>query len=520
MVPVGGTPHSIGAIGYMADQTNCVGETVTLSVPTNGTSSYTFVWKKNSTAISGATAPAYTKTLVVGDSGTYSCTISDGTCSLDRDMILTVPPAVVIETQPAGPGSAVQIGASWTFTVAAIVTNACPCANDPALTYQWRLNGINIAGATDTSYALNSIQLADAGLYTVVVSNTCNAGIATSTDVQLAVYDPNVTPVTASCGARQNGLLGLYWTNQTSANAFTVNAPTWTNTDATVNFNYGTGGFNTTVWPAGTNRFTVRWFGQVQAPYDGQTYTFHVNSDDGARLWVNGQLLVDRWATGASEASGSTVLSSASPVDILLHYFEQTGNASAILSWSSESLFKEVIPAGQLCAALDTDPVPPLASVTAPANNATTTIGSAVTLTASVTPITSSIDNVEFYNNATNLLATDNSSPYTQNWTPAATGVYNISARVYFNGVSTLNTPSSKLTVNLLQSPTTISSIVGTTLSYGGGGGLQFVLLKSADVAAPLSNWDRVATNPLTPGFFTIPAVGTDASLFYRVKSE
>ena len=55
VVPVGGTAHSIGAIGYMPDQTNCMGETVTLTVPTNGTSAYTYVWKKGTTTLAGAT---------------------------------------------------------------------------------------------------------------------------------------------------------------------------------------------------------------------------------------------------------------------------------------------------------------------------------------------------------------------------------------------------------------------------------------------------------------------------------
>ncbi len=68
-------------------------------------------------------------------------------------------------------------------------------------------------------------------------------------------------------------------------------------------------------------------------------------------------------------------------------------------------------------------------------------------------------------------------------------------------------------------SPTTISQIIGTTLTYGGGGS-QFVLLKSASAVAPLSSWTRVATNAVTPGSFTIPAVGTGTPVFYRIKSE
>ena len=41
--------------------------------------------------------------------------------------------------------------------------------------------------------------------------------------------------------------------------------------------------------------FSVRWTGQVQ-PQFGETYTFHVTADDGVRLWVRGQLLIDRWS--------------------------------------------------------------------------------------------------------------------------------------------------------------------------------------------------------------------------------
>jgi hypothetical protein len=67
---------------------------------------------------------------------------------------------------------------------------------------------------------------------------------------------------------------------------------------------------------------------------------------------------------------------------------------------------------------------------------------------------------------------------------------------------------------------TTISNIIGTTLTYGGGAGSQFVLLKSTNVAALPSGWDRLLTNTVTPRNFTIPAVGTGTPVFYRIKSE
>jgi hypothetical protein len=65
----------------------------------------------------------------------------------------------------------------------------------------------------------------------------------------------------------------------------------------------------------------------------------------------------------------------------------------------------------------------------------------------------------------------------------------------------------------------TISNIVGNTLTYGGGAGSSFVLLKSATATAPRSGWTRVATNSVTPGTFTVPT-GSENSAFYLIKSE
>jgi hypothetical protein len=76
------------------------------------------------------------------------------------------------------------------------------------------------------------------------------------------------------------------------------------------------------------------------------------------------------------------------------------------------------------------------------------------------------------------------------------------------------------VTVHSCLGSVTISNIVGNTLTYGGGGGARFILLKSTDVAAPLGGWEHVHTNLATPGTFTIPAVGTGTTVFYSIKSE
>jgi len=83
-------------------------------------------------------------------------------------------------------------------------------------------------------------------------------------------------------------------------------------------------------------------------------------------------------------------------------------------------------------------------------------------------------------------------------------------------GSGLLNVTSSTIT----PAATTVASPSGTTLSYNLGAGNWFVLLGTNNVAAPLSLWTRLATNGSTPGSFTIPAVGSQPQMFYRVKSE
>jgi hypothetical protein len=82
--------------------------------------------------------------------------------------------APAITTQPSA--QAVCAGGNATFTVAATGTT---------LGYQWRKAGVNIAGATSSTFTINSAAAADAANYDVVISNGC--GTATSTAVALTV---------------------------------------------------------------------------------------------------------------------------------------------------------------------------------------------------------------------------------------------------------------------------------------------------------------------------------------------
>ncbi len=97
-----------------------------------------------------------------------------------------------------------------------------------------------------------------------------------------------------------------------------------------------------------TNYFSARWTGKVQPLYTG-TYTFHITSDNGRRVYVNNQLIIDKWITDQDITySGSIDLIAGEKYDIVVEYYESSGDANIKLEWESANQTREVIPNSQL----------------------------------------------------------------------------------------------------------------------------------------------------------------------------
>src|SRR6185436_414027 len=132
--------------------------------------------------------------------------------------------------------------------------------------------------------------------------------------------------------------------------------------DPTVSFDWGSGQPDAAI---GADTFSVRWTGSVQ-PRFGETYTFYTVSDDGVRLWVNNQLLIDNWTDhGPTENAGILALQGGLLYDIRMEMYENGGGAVAQLLWSSPSVSKEIIPATQLYPPLSSN-LPPVVTITSP----------------------------------------------------------------------------------------------------------------------------------------------------------
>jgi hypothetical protein len=96
--------------------------------------------------------------------------------------------------------------------------------------------------------------------------------------------------------------------------------------------------------------FAVRWTGFVRPRYT-ETYTFTTDSDDGVKLWINGQLIVDDWKVQGDTPTQSVPISLTANqlTSIQIEYYENgEGPATMVLQWQSASQALEVIPQSQL----------------------------------------------------------------------------------------------------------------------------------------------------------------------------
>jgi predicted phage baseplate assembly protein len=118
-----------------------------------------------------------------------------------------------------------------------------------------------------------------------------------------------------------------------------------TRIDPQLNFDWGSGSPDPAIPP---DAFSARWTGLVKPPATG-AFTFYTRSDDGVRLWVDDQLIIDHWTDhGETEDNGTIQLEGGRLYSIRLEYYERAGSAVIKLFWSGPSQPKEIIPSNRL----------------------------------------------------------------------------------------------------------------------------------------------------------------------------
>lgn len=136
------------------------------------------------------------------------------------------------------------------------------------------------------------------------------------------IASADLTPAHGKPG--EHGLTGEYFNNKEFAGT-----PALTRTDAQVNFVWndspGTG--------IGKDNFSVRWTGTLKPPVSGR-YTLQTASDDGVRLFINGEKLIDDWHDhGMLTNTHQIDLDSTKLYDVRIEFYENGGSAGIQFGW-------------------------------------------------------------------------------------------------------------------------------------------------------------------------------------------
>ena len=185
-----------------------------------------------------------------------------------------------------------------------------------------------------------------AAAYTSSISVADSGGLAASVSFTWNTTSPTL-----------HGLRGEYFNGMVPG----AGPPLLVRTDATINFDWD-GGSPGPAIPA--DYFSARWTGNLTAPFT-ETYTIFAPADNGVRIWIDNQLVLDKWTP--LDISGwhnfTVTLAAGQPVPIKVEYAELYGGAEISLYWYSNRQPWEVIPANRLNPATAFDPNSSYASV-------------------------------------------------------------------------------------------------------------------------------------------------------------
>lgn len=213
-------------------RTLCNGSAALFSVATSQGTNLSYTWRRNGINI----ANSNNDTLIINsasfaDTVDYSVSISNGCINIvSNDAKLSII-GVNITSQPA---------------------NTFNCAGEPislnvaatgrgTLTYQWRRNNINIPGANSATYNIVSLTPTDTGNYTVVITDSCNLPITSSSARVFISNGPQISSIssatqvcagqstTINVSASGNGTLTYQWRlngvaiSGANASSYTIN---------------------------------------------------------------------------------------------------------------------------------------------------------------------------------------------------------------------------------------------------------------------------------------------------------
>ncbi len=371
----------------------------------------------------GVVTYAHNNSALISDSFTYSIADASG---------LRSEPATVLISVTSANGAPVIVNPGSQSSIHGITVSLQLTASDPngqALT--WSATGLP-SGLTLNSSGLISGTVSEAAADTTVTVTVSDGILTAATSFAWTINAPSTG----------NGLLGEYFTGITPG----LNPPVLTRHDPTLNFDWGVAGPSAAT---GVDSFSVRWTGEL-IPLYTETCNFSLPVDDGARVWIDNVLVLDKWLpigqSGWHNFSVSLTAGHRTPFKV--EYYERWGGAGLVLYWQSARQAWEVVPATAFAPAGGAvDSTPPLVTITGPASPVTGPFTVSVAFSENINGL--ALSDFTVANGAAPLLDTTGGA-YTLTVNPSSAGNVSVSlpAGRCSDGSGNENTASNTFTVS------------------------------------------------------------------------
>ncbi|WP_444919044.1 PA14 domain-containing protein [Microbulbifer sp. JMSA003] len=175
----------------------------------------------------------------------------------------------------------------------------------------------------------------DLGDDRLVLLNPLGSDISSDSSLRVGELDKISMEMFAPSGYEQGGLWGTYFDNRD----FTDRR--YSQVDSQINFDWNRG------QPDGLqpSYFSIYWQGQIDMP-EASEYVFSGRVDSELRVWIDGQLIIDKVCCG--DYRSEPIFLTQGRHDVWIEYEEGTGSDYVSLRWSYGTVSEELIPASAL----------------------------------------------------------------------------------------------------------------------------------------------------------------------------
>ncbi|MCS6871322.1 MAG: SH3 domain-containing protein [Anaerolineae bacterium] len=142
------------------------------------------------------------------------------------------------------------------------------------------------------------------------------------------------------------GITGSNWEGYYWANPNFSGSPALFRIDPAVLFNWATGSPAPGIIP--NDNFSARWYNRIN--FAAGTYRFRAGADDGIRVAINGNVIINRFtpAVGGFTVNTADVVLGAGIYEIIVDYYEGVGEAGVLFDWTVIAGGGEAAPGGNI----------------------------------------------------------------------------------------------------------------------------------------------------------------------------